>query len=459
MSAQLGARVAVAELPFAAISSDSTGGVGGTCVLRGCVPKKLLVYGSQFTRDFEACRGFGWDLPGGAPRHDWPALIAAKTKELERLRGVYLSILDKAGVQLIEGRATIVDPHTVEVNGKRLTARHIMVAVGGRATVPDVPGREHVITSDEALDLPQRPAKICIIGAGYIALEFACIFNGLGSEVHLYIRGDKILRGFDEEIRDFLTAQLEAIGIHFHFKVTPTAVEKAADGKLALVTDKERNECDAVMYATGRNPNTKNLGLEAIGIELTKKGAIPVDEYSRTKVPSVWAIGDVTDRIALTPVALMEGMNFAKTAFGDEPSKADHVNVPSAVFTQPPIGTVGPTEDQAIEKYGNIDVYTSEFKPMKATLSGMPEKIFVKLIVDANTDKVVALHVCGDEGPEILQGFAVAIKAGLTKKQVDATIGIHPTTAEELVTMREPKRKIRKKAEQQAQREKEQVAA
>lgn len=444
-AANFGAKVAVIELPFAAISSDQAGGLGGTCVLRGCVPKKLLVYGSKFSHEFEESRGFGWTFDT-EPKHDWPTLIAQKNAELRRLLGVYKNILTNAGVTLIEGRGKVVDDHTVEVNGKQYTSKYILLAVGGRAFVPDIPGKEFVITSDEALDLPSRPEKIGIIGGGYISLEFAGIFNGLGSEVHVYVRQKKILRGFDEEIRDFLANQMALKGINFHFEESPSAVEKGSDSSLSLKTNRgTEHSFSHIMFATGRRPNTKNLGLEEVGVALDEKGAIEVDEYSKTNIDSIWAVGDVTNRMNLTPVALMEGGAFARTVFGGQNLKPDHENVASAVFTQPPVGTVGLTEQQAIEKYGDIDVYTSNFRPMKATLSGLPDRTFLKLIVETATDKVVGVHLCGEETPEITQGVAIAVKAGLTKAEFDTTVGIHPTTAEELVTMRTPTRKIRQK--------------
>ncbi|XP_011079991.1 glutathione reductase, chloroplastic [Sesamum indicum] len=442
-AANFGAKVAVCELPFATISSDTTGGVGGTCVLRGCVPKKLLVYASKFSHEFQESCGFGWNYEA-EPKHDWSTLIANKNAELQRLTGIYKNILKNAGVALIEGRGKIVDPHTVEVNGKLYSAKNILISVGGRPFIPDIPGREYVIDSDAALDLPSKPTKIAIVGGGYIALEFAGIFNGLTSSVHVFIRQKKVLRGFDEEIRDFVGEQMSLRGIEFHTEETPQAIVKSSDGLLSLKTNKGTVDgFSHVMFATGRRPNTKNLGLEAVGVKLSKNGAVEVDEYSRTSVPSIWAVGDVTDRINLTPVALMEGGALAKTLFANEPTKPDFSNVPSAVFSQPPIGQVGLTEEQAIKEYGDIDVYTANFRPMKATLSGLPDRVFMKLIVCAKTNKVLGVHMCGEDSPEIIQGFAVAVKAGLTKADFDATVGIHPTAAEELVTMRTPTRKIR----------------
>ncbi|XP_052169914.1 glutathione reductase, chloroplastic-like [Diospyros lotus] len=442
-AANFGAAVAVCELPFAAVSSDTTGGVGGTCVLRGCVPKKLLVYSSKYSHEFEESHGFGWKYDE-EPKHDWSTLMANKNAELQRLIGIYKNILKNAGVTLIEGRGKVVDPHTVDVDGKLYTARHILIAVGGHSFIPEIPGHEYAIDSDAALDLPSQPKKIAIIGGGYIALEFSGIFNGLRSDVHVFVRGEKVLRGFDEEIRDFVVEQMSLRGIEFHTSESPQAILKSADGSLSLKTNKGMVDgFSHIMFATGRMPNTKNLGLETVGVRTTENGAIEVDEYSRTSAPSIWAVGDVTDRINLTPVALMEGGALAKTLFANEPTKPDYRAVPSAVFCQPPIGQVGLTEDEAIKKYGDVDIYTSNFRPLKATLSGLPDRVFMKLIVCSNTQKVLGLHMCGDDSPEIVQGFAIAIKAGLTKADFDATVGIHPTSAEELVTMRNPTRKIR----------------
>ncbi|CAL4912710.1 unnamed protein product [Urochloa decumbens] len=446
-----GTRVAICEMPFATVASDEHGGLGGTCVLRGCVPKKLLVYGSKYSHEFEESRGFGWTYETD-PKHDWSTLIANKNTELQRLVGIYKNILNNAGVTLIEGRGKIVDPHTVSVNGKLYTAKNILIGVGGRPSMLDIPGIEHAIDSDAALDLPSKPEKIAIVGGGYIALEFAGIFNGLKSEVHVFIRQKKVLRGFDEEVRDFLAEQMSLRGITFHTEQTPQAVIKSDDGLLSLKTSKETIDgFSHVMFATGRRPNTKNLGLEEVGVEMDKNGAIVVDEYSRTSVDSIWAVGDVTNRINLTPVALMEGGAFVKTAFGNEPTKPDYRAVPSAVFSQPPIGQVGLTEEQAIEEYGDVDVFVANFRPLKATLSGLPDRVLMKIIVCATTNKVVGVHMCGDDAPEIIQGIAIAVKAGLTKQDFDATIGIHPTSAEEFVTMRNATRKIRKSSADQVE--------
>jgi glutathione reductase (NADPH) len=408
------------------------------------VPKKLLVYASKFSHEFEESNGFGWRYDS-EPKHDWSSLIANKNAELQRLTGIYKNILKNANVKLIEGRGKIVDPHTVDVDGKLYTARNILVSVGGRPFIPDIPGKEYAIDSDAALDLPSKPEKIAIVGGGYIALEFAGIFNGLKSEVHVFIRQKKVLRGFDEEIRDFVEEHMALRGIEFHTEESPVAITKAADGSLSLKTSKGTVEgFSHIMFATGRKPNTKNLGLESVGVKIAKDGSVEVDEYSQTSVPSIWAIGDATNRINLTPVALMEGVALTKTLFLNEPTKPDYRAVPAAVFSQPPIGGVGLTEEQAVEQHGDIDVYTANFRPLKATLSGLPDRVFMKLIVSAKTNEVLGLHMCGDDAPEIVQGFAVAIKAGLTKADFDSTVGIHPTAAEEFVTMRTPTRKIRK---------------
>ncbi|EEC66940.1 hypothetical protein OsI_33569 [Oryza sativa Indica Group] len=445
-----GARAAVCEMPFATVASDSLGGVGGTCVLRGCVPKKLLVYASKYSHEFEESHGFGWRY-GTEPKHDWSTLMTNKNLELQRLVVVQTNMLKNSGVTIIEGRGKVVDPHTVSVDGKLYTAKNILIAVGGRPSMPDIPGIEHVIDSDAALDLPSRPEKIAIVGGGYIALEFAGIFNGLKSGVHVFIRQKKVLRGFDEEVRDFVADQMSLRGITFHTEETPQAVMKSDDGLLTLTTNKGSiNGFSHVMFATGRKPNTKNLGLEEVGVKMDKHGAIVVDEFSRTSVDSIWAVGDVTNRVNLTPVALMEGGALARTIFGNEPTKPDYSAVPSAVFSQPPIGQVGLTEEKAIEKYGDVDVYTSNFRPLRATLSGLPDRVYMKVIVCANTNKVLGVHVCGEDAPEIIQGIAIAVKAGLMKQNFDATIGVHPTTAEELVTMRSPTRKVRRDAVDEA---------
>eukprot|EP00898_Chlorokybus_atmophyticus_P003900 jgi/Chlat1/4510/Chrsp29S04580 len=458
IASQLGAKVACVEMPFNSVSSDTEGGVGGTCVLRGCVPKKLLVYGSVFRNEFEDSAGFGWELPG-EPKFTWQTLNENKNKELTRLNNVYRNILSKANVELLEGRASLVDAHTVDIDGKQLTAKNIILATGGRSSALPIPGAEFAIDSDKALALDEVPKSIAIYGGGYIAFEFACIFRGFGAKVDVFYRAPLPLRGFDEEIRNLLADELAKKGINLHPKCTAEEIRKESNGEYTLKTDCGEFKSDLVMFATGRKPNTKYLNLEAVGVDTTEKGAIVVDEYSCTTVPNIFAIGDVTNRINLTPVALMEGTAVARTIQG-EPTKPDHVNVPSAVFTQPPIGTAGLTEEEAKEQFDEVDVYTSSFRPMKHTISGRDEKSLMKIIVDVKTDKVLGIHMLGESSPEILQGFAVALKCGVTKKQMDATIGIHPTAAEEFVTMRTVTRQHRKeKQQQQQQEEKEKVAA
>ncbi|HJN24244.1 MAG TPA: glutathione-disulfide reductase [Rhodospirillales bacterium] len=425
MAAQMGARVAIAE--------ESR--VGGTCVLRGCVPKKLLVYAGHFADDFEDATGYGWTLP--EPQFDWPKLIAAKDKELDRLNGVYLRILSENNVDILDGRGVIIDEHTVEVAGKNYTAKNILVAVGGWPSTPDVPGIEHVISSNEALDLKELPKRIIIVGAGYIAVEFAGIFHSLGVDVTLVLRADTILRGFDKDICMCLAAEMKKRGITLKTQSVVRGIEKQGDEYSMRLAGGEILETDLVMYATGRKPNTANLGLEEVGVQMNDKGAIVVDEYSSTDVDSIWAVGDVTDRANLTPVAIAEGAAFAQTVFNNNPTRVDHSNIPTAVFSTPPIGTVGLTEEEARVQYGKINVYVSRFRPMKYTLSGRDEQTFMKLIVDSETDVVVGCHMMGLDAPEIAQGMGIAVKCGATKAQFDATVGIHPSAAEEFVTMRE----------------------
>jgi len=428
ISAGHGARVAVIE--------ESR--PGGTCVIRGCVPKKLLMYGSAFSADAADAAGYGWRVT--VDGHDWPALIAAKDSELDRLEGIYRSLLGNAGVELIEGRGTVTGPHSVSVNGREITAGHILIATGGWPQIPDVPGlADHAITSNEALDLPDRPDSVLVYGAGYIAVEFASIFNGFGIETHLVYRGDLPLRGFDEDIRLQSAEALAGRGIILHPGCTLTEVTAAGDRRIAALSNGSRLDAAQVMAATGRAPNTAGLGLEAAGVELGRGGEIIVDPDSRTSVASIYAVGDVTDRIALTPVAIAEGHALADSLFGGRPRQVSHHNVPSAVFTQPPIGSVGMTEAQAAEAFDKITVFTSKFNAMKNTLSGRSEKTFMKLIVETATDKVVGAHMLGPDAGEIMQGIGVAVIAGATKADFDATIGIHPTAAEEFVTMRTPR--------------------
>ena len=419
-----GARVAVIE--------ESR--LGGTCVMRGCVPKKLLVYGAHFAENFEDACGFGWDV--GKPSFDWSKLIANKNIELDRLEGIYGRILRDSKVEIIEGHGTVVDPHTVDVGGKTYTAERILVACGGWPSMPDIPGIEHVITSNEALDLPSLPKSIVIVGGGYIAVEFAGIFNALGVDVTVIIRAGTILRGFDDDVRETLAAEMEKKGITICHETIVRSIEKSGDGYSLRIAGGEDLETGLVMYATGRSPNTKNLGLEEAGVELAKNGSVVVNEWNQSSVESIYALGDCTDRVQLTPVAIAEGRAFSETNYNNNSIKVDYADIPSAVFSTPPIGTVGLTEEQALEN-GPVDVYISRFKPMKHTLSGRDEVTLMKIVVEQKTDRVVGCHLLGSDGPEIAQVLGIALNCGATKAQFDATIGVHPTAAEELVTMRE----------------------
>ena len=428
IAASLGAKVAVAEDLY----------LGGTCVNVGCVPKKLFVYGSHFSEEFEAAAGFGWTV--GASHFDWPTLRDNKTKEIERLNGIYQRMLENAGVNIINGRATVVDAHTVAVNGKHYSAERILVAVGGWPMVPDIPGKEHIISSNEAFYLEDFPKRVIVVGGGYIAVEFAGIFQGFGSETHLLYRGDLFLRGFDKDIREFTATEMQKKGIDLQFNTNITAIDKQADGSLiATLTDGTQLVVDAIMYATGRKPKTENLGLENTAIKLSNNGSIIVNDDFQTDEPSIYAVGDVIDRMQLTPVALAEGMALARNLYGpNKGNKVDYHFIATAVFSQPNIATVGYNEEQAKEKFNSVAVYKSDFKHMKHTLSGIDERTFMKLLVDQDTDQVIGCHMVGADAGEIIQGLAVAIKAGATKADFDQTIGIHPTAAEEFVTMREP---------------------
>lgn len=410
--------------------------VGGTCVIRGCVPKKLLVYGSKFAHEFEDAEAFGWTV--SSPAHSWPTLRDNVQKEVDRLNAVYLRLLDGAGVKLHMGRGRFMDRHTIMVGEQTITAEKFLVATGGRPVIPPIPGAEHAITSNEAFHLPTMPRRIAIVGAGYIAVEFAGIFNGLGARVDLVLRRDRVLRGFDEECRTFVHDSLKESGIKLRTEMQiGRIVKKGENGPYEVHTPNGGMfETDCVMYATGRAPNTEAIGLEKVGVQLDKAGAIAVDEWSKSTAENIWAVGDVTDRINLTPVAIMEGHCFADTEFGTRPRKPDHRNVPSAVFCQPELANVGLTEEQAKLRLGELRVFTTAFRPMKATISGRRQRTFMKLIVEAATDKVVGIHMVGDDAAELIQGLAVAMKAGATKAHFDATVGIHPTAGEEFVTMR-----------------------
>jgi len=409
--------------------------VGGTCVLRGCVPKKLLVYGAQFADAFADAEGFGWTVPPAD--FDWPKLIAAKDKEIARLSQIYINMLNNSGVEIIEGHAALVDPHTVDVAGRRCTAENILIATGSWPETPDIPGIEHVISSNEALDLEKLPRHIVIVGGGYIAVEFAGIFNGLGSEVVELIRRPELLYGFDDDVRTALGEEMRARGVDIRGRTQVARIDKAGSGYIVTTTTGDKIETDLVMYATGRRPNTKAMGLAEVGVPINEAGAVIVDEWQRSSMRNIYAIGDVTDRINLTPVAIAEGRAIAETLFNNNPMKMDHADVPSAVFSQPPIGAVGLTEERALEEYGEIDVYMARFKPMKNTLSGRAERTLMKLVVDARSGRVLGCHMLGPDAPEIIQGLGVAVKCGATKKQFDQTVGIHPSAAEEFVTMRD----------------------
>jgi len=450
---QYGVKVACVEMPFSFVSSEELGGAGGTCVIRGCVPKKLLVYASSFNEAFHDAVGFGWGE--ATPPLDWKALISKKAAEVTRLNGVYNNLLKNAGVNLIEGRAKLVDTNTVEVTapggGKRLLkGKNILIAVGGQAVKLDIPGAEHGITSDEALALENFPTnEIVILGGGYIAVEFAGIFAGMGAKVHLVYRQPLPLRGFDEDCRQQIAENLAGRGIMLHPGCNPVKIVKKDDGNLDFTLKNAEGaettiNTEFVMFATGRKARTQNIGLKEAGVKFNERsGAVIVDEYSRTNVPGLWAIGDVTDRVQLTPVALMEGMAFSKSAFGGELTKPDYSNIATAVFTQPPMGTCGLSEEQCIAKFaGELDVYVSKFNPMKNTLSGRSEKVLMKMIVHKPSDKVVGVHMVGVDAAEIMQAVGICMKMGATKKDFDSTVGIHPSTAEELVTMRTPTRTV-----------------
>ena len=431
ISASYGAKVAVAESMF----------LGGTCVNVGCVPKKLFVYGSHFHEDFADAKNYGWQVEAG--EFDWPVLRDNKTREIERLNGIYANLLDGAGVELFEGHAQLVDANTIKIGDKTVTAKYILVATGGWPVVPDIPGKEHIITSNEAFYLPEFPKEITIVGGGYIAVEFAGIFAGLGAKTTLVYRGSMFLRGFDDSVRSFVKDEIEKKGINLRFETNVTAIEKITGDDDAVryqldLTTGEQLHTDLVLYATGRKPKTANLGLEQAGVALGDNGQVLIDDYYKTSVDNIFAIGDVTDRIQLTPVAIEEGMCIANNLFTDNPKKhLDYRNIATAVFCQPNIGTVGLTEAEAlVDHTGDLDIFESRFKPMKHTISGRDEGTFLKMIVRRSDDVVLGIHMVGPDSGEIIQGLAVAMVAGATKAQFDATVGIHPTAAEEFVTLR-----------------------
>ena len=421
--------------------------VGGTCVIRGCVPKKLFVYASRFAEEFEDSVGFGWTP--SETSFDWSRLVAAKDKEIDRLNGIYIRNLERSGAKIVQSRAEIVDPHTVRLlaEDRLVRAKTILVATGGTPFImPDLPGRELAISSNEAFHLARLPEKIVVVGGGYIAVEFAGIFNGLGVETTLIHRGDGLLRGFDADVRRTLREEIEKKGIRVLLNETLAGIEKSGDGLIARTNGGEAIACGEVMLATGRRPNTSGLGLEKAGVALDGSGAIVVDAYSQSNVPSIYAVGDVTNRINLTPVAIREGHAFADTVFGGKKIAVDHLGVPKAVFSQPEIGTVGLTEEEALAEFAAVDVYQTNFRPMKHTLSGRDERTLMKLLVDADSDRVIGCHILGPDAGEMVQIVAIALKMRATKADFDATMALHPTAAEELVTMREPTTRHRRNA-------------
>jgi glutathione reductase (NADPH) len=426
MAAGFGARVAIAEDRY----------MGGTCVNVGCVPKKLYVYASEYGKAFNDAQGFGWD--SGPAAFDWATLRDNKKTEISRLNAIYRNLLSGVKADLIDGRAHIVDSHTVAVNGTRYSAEKILIATGGWPHIPDFPGNELAITSNEIFDLNAFPQRLVIVGGGYIAVEFAGIFNGLGSQVTQLYRGPLFLRGFDSDIRAHAAQEIAKTGVDLRFEINVESIVQGSNGLQVNLTDGTSVEADAVLYATGRKPHLEGLGLENTRVKLTEFGTVEVDPNFRTADPGIFALGDVIGGMELTPVALAEGMAFARRQFGSLENQVDYDFIPTAVFCQPNIGTVGFTEDEARARFGHIRLFKSTFKPMKHTISGRDEKTFMKLIVDKASDRVVGVHMMGPDAGEIMQGIAIALRAGATKALFDSTIGIHPTAAEEFVTMREP---------------------
>ena len=429
------ARVAAAHGARVAAAEEYR--VGGTCVIRGCVPKKLLVYGAHFAEDLADARRFGWDVPADC-KFDWKTLTGNVFEEVDRISKAYNTTLDSHKVEVINERAELTGPNSIRLaSGREVTSKYILIATGARPHIPTCPGHEHGITSNEAFHLESVPKRILIAGAGYIANEFAGIFHEFGAKVTLINRSDQILRGYDEQIRDRLLQISMMKGIDFRFNAKFEGIEKQADGSLKVsMSNHAPIEVDCVMFATGRVPNTENLGLDAAGVELNEKGAIRVDDDNRSSVPSIFAVGDVTDRIQLTPVAIREGQAFADTIFGNKPARVDYHCVPAAVFSHPQMAGVGLTESQAKQKYGSVKVYVSDFRPMKNVLAGRNERALYKMICDGETNKILGIHMIGPEAAEILQAAAVAVKAGLTKDAFDQTVALHPTMAEELVLMK-----------------------
>ena len=408
--------------------------VGGTCVIRGCIPKKLLVYGAHYGEDFEDARAFGWNA--GPARFDWATLIANKDAEIDRLNRIYIDLLRDSGVDLFEVRGTLEDAHTVALQGKTVSAETVLIATGAAPVKPEVPGIEHTITSNEAFHLETMPGRIVIIGGGYVACEFASIFNGLGAAVVQLYRGSQILRGFDDDVRSVLAQEMRKKGVDIRVDQQARHFERTAEGIETTLGDGTQMTADVVMCATGRAPITSGMGLAATGVALNERGAVVVDAYSRSSVANIYAVGDVTDRMNLTPVALNEGLAFAETVYGGNPRKIDHDDIASAVFSLPNVGCVGLTESDARERFAEVDIYKSSFRPLKHTLSKRDEVTMMKLIVDAASQRIIGAHMVGPEAAEIIQGLAIAVKMGATKADFDATLGIHPSAAEEFVTMR-----------------------
>jgi glutathione reductase (NADPH) len=411
--------------------------VGGTCVIRGCVPKKLLVYASRFSEDFEDAAGYGWTVP--EPTFHWPTLIANVNREVTRLEAAYTTTLERFNVALVKSRAVLEDAHTVRLaSGARVRAETIVISTGAWPHYgPKIPGIEHAMSSNEAFQLKELPKRIVIQGGGYIAVEFACIFAGLGSQVTLVYRGENILRGFDDDIREHLRKEMRGRGIAVTCGHTVTAIEQAGDEFVTRLSDDSTMAADKVMFAVGRRPNIMGLGLETLGVEIAEHGGVAVDEYSRSSVANIYAVGDVTNRVNLTPVAIREGHAFADTVYGGKPTPVGHSNVPTAVFSEPELGVIGLTETQARGRLNKVDIYKTSFRPMKATLPGRDTRMFMKLVVDGITDQVVGCHIAGPSAAEMIQVIGIAVKMRATKADFDATMAVHPTAAEELVTMRE----------------------
>ena len=432
LAASYGARVAVAEEYR----------VGGTCVIRGCIPKKLFVYASEFAHMFHDAKGYGWTIGkgGGAPHFDWHVLLANKDAEIDRLNGVYIRNLKNAGAEIIDSRAVLKDAHTIHLvkEGRDVTAAKILIATGGAPwTDQSIRGHALAVTSNEAFHLPKFPKRVVIAGGGYIAIEFACIFKGLGAEVTLVYRGEDVLRHFDRDISVQVHREMQRMGVRIVTSAVFTGIEDlGGGGRRVTLNTGAVIDADLVFWAVGRKPATEGLGLEKAGVKLGRDGAVIVDEWNRTNIDNIFAVGDVTDRVQLTPVAIREGAAFAETEFHGNPTKIDYDVIPKAVFSQPPVGTVGYSEEEARKKFGGVDIYKTDFRPMKNTLSGAESRTFMKLVVEAKTDRVLGVHIIGEGAPEMIQCLAIAVRAGLKKKDFDDTMALHPTSAEELVLMR-----------------------